>query len=604
MFCPNCGKKCDSGAFCWNCGAKLPERAAVSAETPSASASPTASGSGVPSSVQARTAPTSELISGTLNSSATRSAALSEGVIFTNLRALAVKLHTDSEILRRLLEAYIDAAWGFGIRYHLIDASDYGWLNPEVNPGSRVRLSPTDSWVMHIALLADYYRFGRRTAADESNYLFIIGGEDVIPMPAVPHYITGDPDFDEHDIDTDIPYAYLLGERTYELLRSGELFGYEQYFHVGRLPFATDASLDDLTGYLRRASKTGGRLPLRSYYGQVFSPWGEDSQRVTTPLRSNRLATSATQYEGSYAELGSGERIPVVQNGLYYSKPVVEYNVDQVFDRRADIYYFNLHGSDAPTVTGFATNDCMAILPEQLARIEVPNVLVTEACYGARYIQYARNESMLLTAISNQTLLYLGSSRIAFCNNRYQIDNSDRLAHVYLTELFKGHTAGEALYLARKSFFECDDGRLYDQQLASIVEFNLFGDPFLRAHADDTSGRSLPEGKAVLTTRRIHTVRERRCLSRSVQGRELSLLDQVRQAVDRNVMQIRQTVDRVLYDRLGVEPRRLETIFSNRFDDGESFYAFTYGGDARICRELHTVLTDHHGNIKTIVSTK
>ena len=115
-------------------------------------------------------------------------------------------------------------------------------------------LSPADSWVEHGYLLADYYRFGRSTADDETNYLFIVGGADVIPMPVLPQYIT-DPDYSDTDIDSDIPYAYLLGERTYPMLGTAEIFQYEQYFHTGRLPLAHDASLDDLAGYLRRAAK-------------------------------------------------------------------------------------------------------------------------------------------------------------------------------------------------------------------------------------------------------------------------------------------------------------------------------------------------------------
>lgn len=597
MFCPNCGKKCEGGAFCWNCGTRLPQPGGDTASPRAADAPdrPDTELSSREHAVRPATKPATD---------ASGDSSTAEGVLFTNLTALAAKLHSDTGTLRQILEAYIEAARSFGIRYRLIDAADYAWLNPQAASGQRARLTPSDPWATHIALLADHYRFGRNTATERSDYLFIVGGEDVIPMPAIPHYITGDPDFDERDIDTDIPYAYLLGERTGELLRSGELFGYEQYFHVGRLPFPKDASLDDLTGYLRRSAKSGGTLQLRSYYGQVFTPWGEDSQRVLRPLRSNLLTTTAARYETSYAETGSGERIPVACNGLFYSEPVVAYNVDQVFDPRADCYYFNLHGSDAPTITGFATNDNMAILPGQLAGIQTPNILVTEACYGARYMQYERSGSMLLSAITNRTLLYLGSSRIAFCNNRYQIDNSDRLANVFLTELFNGHTGGEALYLARKSFFEYDDGRLYDQQMASIVEFNLFGDPFLRAHTDSTGNRSLPAGKRILTPRRIHTVHERKCLGRSVSDRPLSLLDQVRNAVDRNLQQIRSTVDRTLYEQLGVEPRRLDTIFLNRFDDGTAFYAFTYRGEARTVKELHTAITAPDGTLRTILSTK
>ena len=142
---------------------------------------------------------------------------MAEGVIFTNLQALARKFGTDAAAVRKLLAAYAEASAAHGIRYRIVDAGDYVFLNPEAGRNRAVALSPADSWVEHGYLLADYYRFGRSTADDETNYLFIVGGADVIPMPVLPQYIS-DPDYSDTDIDSDIPYAYLLGERTYPML--------------------------------------------------------------------------------------------------------------------------------------------------------------------------------------------------------------------------------------------------------------------------------------------------------------------------------------------------------------------------------------------------
>lgn len=606
MFCPNCGKRCDGGAYCWNCGAKLPVSSAVATDAEPEKA-PVPEAAHEPASAARPHAVVSDEGSPVPQKPKDAGAAVAEGAIFTNLKALAAKLNTDTGTLRRLLSAYAAAALSRGVRYHLIDASEYVWMNPGAKPGSTARLSPSDSWVEHIALLADYFRYGRSRDKEETNYLFIVGGEDVIPMPVVPHYMADRPGIGEKDIDTDIPYAYMLGERTYPLLKSGELFNYEQYFHVGRLPFPTDASLDDLTGYLRRVAKCSGTVLLKRYYGQVNMPWGEDSQVVCEPLRRRGLHTTAHDYESSYADVG-GERMSVARNGLYYSIPVVEENVDQIFDADADFYYFNLHGSDAPTTSGFVADYRQvgygAISPRQLASVRTPNFLVSEACYGAKFMQYSRDRSMLLAAITSRTLLYLGSSRSAFCNNCYPIDNSDRLANIYIGELFNGHTAGEALYLARRSFFEYDEGRLYDQQMVSIVEFNIFGDPTLRAHGEGTAARSLPEGVSVMTKNPVYTVSWQECLYKSDPGRPESLLEEVRGLVDRNIMRIREVVDRTLYERLGVEPRSLSAIFRNRFADGKMFYSFDYVENNRYFSRVHTVITSPDGEVKTIISTK
>lgn len=58
----------------------------------------------------------------------------------------------------------------------------------------------------------------------------------------------------------------------------------------------------------------------------------------------------------------------------------------KVFDRNADLYYFNCTGSDAPTACGSMppTAACYeAITPRQLAGRS--GVVVTEACYGPNF---------------------------------------------------------------------------------------------------------------------------------------------------------------------------------------------------------------------------
>ena len=309
---------------------------------------------------------------------------MAEGVIFTNLQALARKFGTDAAAVRKLLAAYAEASAAHGIRYRIVDAGDYVFLNPEAGRNRAVALSPADSWVEHGYLLADYYRFGRSTADDETNYLFIVGGADVIPMPVLPQYIS-DPDYSDTDIDSDIPYAYLLGERTYPMLGTAEIFQYEQYFHTGRLPLAHDASLDDLAGYLRRAAKAPGSMAVGRAYGQTDLTWLSASASVSEPFRRNRL------FRG---DMRLDERI-YTQN-LFVSPCVERSIVDKVFDRGADFYYFNLHGSDAPTACSFYASyqqQCYeAVTPRQLASAAgwEPDVLKERLAQGEKWLAQRR----------------------------------------------------------------------------------------------------------------------------------------------------------------------------------------------------------------------
>ncbi len=572
MYCPECGTKCAEGtSFCGNCGTRLP---VVSAPV------------------------------------VHHKADLAHGVILTNIKALARVSGSGGDALRRLLADYAERSLERGIRYRVVDVSDYVFLNPAAGRNHRVSLSPTDSWVEHVAVLADHYRWGRGTETDQTGYLFIVGSDNVIPMPVVPHYVSGG-NYDDTDIDSDLPYGYLMGEETYRMLRSGELFRFEHYYHVGRLPLAADASAHDLIGYLDRATEANGGVKTGSWYGQGNLPWHKESRAVCSSLRRLGLRTVADKYNEECA-----------LEGLFMSPPIVIQNTEQVFDPHADLYYFNLHGSDAPTVSGFSADNGKppgktefypAIDTGLISRVDTPNVFVTEACYGAKFKGYRRAESMLLTAMATRTLLYLGSSRVATCviagGNEVKLDHSDLLTKTWIDSLLEGYTAGEALFRGRQSFFSSKAStRLEEWQMASIVEFNIFGDPSLRVGVSGRGAKKSGGGTMVFTTGAVHTVVDRQCKYNATEAgesaRPLSILDQVRGAVDRNLADIRDKVSKELYERLGVEPRTLSTIFRNRFSDGSEFLSFDYVDKTDGRLQLHIVMTDLVGNIQKVITTK
>ncbi|MFR4024876.1 MAG: C25 family cysteine peptidase [Alistipes indistinctus] len=250
------------------------------------------------------------------------------------------------------------------------------------------------------------------------------------------------------------------------------------------------------------------------------------SASVSEPFRRNRL------FRG---DMRLDERI-YTQN-LFVSPCVERSIVDKVFDRGADFYYFNLHGSDAPTACSFYASyqqQCYeAVTPRQLASAEKPNVVVTEACYGGKFQDYGRGETMLLAAMGDMTLLYRGSSRIAWgaskSSSAADLDNADRLTNVYMAKLLEGYTAGEAFYMARQSFFDYNDGYFTPHQALTIVEFNLFGDPFLHVGVRREGAKAHPRAVKALAKGAVNAVVERKCVYEAAPA---SLIDRVRSAVD------------------------------------------------------------------------
>ena len=91
MFCPNCGKRCDGGAYCWNCGAKLPVSSAVATDAEPEKA-PVPEAAHEPASAARPHAVVSDEGSPVPQKPKDAGAAVAEGAIFTNLKALAAKL--------------------------------------------------------------------------------------------------------------------------------------------------------------------------------------------------------------------------------------------------------------------------------------------------------------------------------------------------------------------------------------------------------------------------------------------------------------------------------------------------------------------------------
>ena len=120
---------------------------------------------------------------------------------------------------------------------------------------------------------------GEQAGGDEiSQYLFIIGSNDIIPMPCIRHYISDDANDDS--IDTDILYAYPYGKEMLALLENQEAFTYDQLFFVGRLPLGEDASFEDLRDYLERDVNYSLGFPMNEAYGQCDPTGKKVSSRV------------------------------------------------------------------------------------------------------------------------------------------------------------------------------------------------------------------------------------------------------------------------------------------------------------------------------------
>ncbi len=516
------------------------------------------------------------------------------GVIFTHIGLLSERLHTDKSEVLRILSSFVERKRSTGVDYRLVDVGNYTFQKKEfLGFAKTARLKKDSPLKDYMDVLMDSHR-AKEEGATEVQYLFIIGSSDIIPMPKVKHFV---PNGIDNDIETDILWAYPYGAKMLEELENQNLFKYKPLYHVGRLPFAVDGTLRDLCDYLERDLNGSFGIPLYAAYGQCDPNWMRVSGAVSSILADECLLPDLSYRLSS----------DCCYEGLILSPKITSQTVGEVLDRNASIYYFNLHGGSGYESRGYFGNavdgswNGEVIVPEHMSACRMPNVVFSEACYGARFIGLDKNHSMMLSSLSAGTLVFVGSSRVAWGTTDtmqgdvMDMSHADVLAHQFLENVVKGATVAEAFFVARSVLLAARPlGNLYTA--ASIVEFNLFGDPTLKMNVE----RRL-EG---LNVSLVHTDAVVGCTIEEVPKKEKSILDLVRGAVNLNIREIRQKVDEHLYSYYGIDPRPVNNIFKVKYADGTQELLFDYILRNAFLTQQMIVTVGLDGQIKKVYASK
>ena len=577
MFCPECGNRIEDQNihFCPECGARIEQESNTEKKTP---VKPHPQGMSM------------------------------HGLIFTNLDLLAEKTGTDEQSLMAIFDAFIRQKREYGISYKLVDAGNYTYRKSGFWGNSKkVHLKITSPLWDYMDILTDVHN-GEQAAGDEiSQYLFIIGGSDIIPMPYIHHYIPNDSNDDS--IDTDMLYAYPYGKEMITLLENQAAFTYDQLFFVGRLPLGEDASLEDLCGYLERDIDYSNGFPMNEAYGQCDPHWKKVSSYVANDLLNGNYFRDLSRYLSP----------DHYYNRLLLSPMVVEGNLQQVFHTNASLYYFNLHGGEGLESRGYAGvmlnkeeyGALPAIEPEHMMTCEEPNIVISEACYGGRFIGLDQHHSMMLASLFTNTLAFVGSSRVAWGavddasspQSGVSVSYADIIAGYFISAILQGYTVAEALFIARSAVLQ---GTVPGDPHAAltVVEFNLFGDPMttmnvrtnLKSGNKITSKTTLvdPNTKIGCTIEKIKTEKENG-----------SILEQVRGAVNANIQQIHDTIGQHLYANYGIKPRPMEEVLKIKYSNGQEEMKFNY--DLTSERQIparFVVTTSSDGKIKSVYTTR
>lgn len=596
MYCPECGTRLDDDAlFCPECGTKVMHEEEARPQT-------------APSSQPQQPQQPQQTPTPAPQAEVDTRAVFARGLILTNLNSLSQRLKADRVALKGILENYIEDLKNIGLSYRLIDASDYTYQKSNLfGQHKHVSLTGKDPWWAYADLTLDQHEWEQKKGMPESEYLFIIGGSHDIPMPTVPNFLASHMSGKDKTMDTDMLYAYPYGQKMEQDLLSQRLFRYDALFYVGRLPIADNASLEDLTGYLDRSVQLDCSVPIGPAYSQCDPHWKKITEVITEPLAQAGLFPD---YPASPEQVLFRQRI--------FLTPAVALDEDDVhpfFNPIAGYIFFNLHGSGDTRSYHYYGQEMgqrgqfyRAFSPRLIASSKRPNILFTQACYGGRFVGFPKEYSMVLTALSSMTMVFIGSSRTALggIDSGGRLSTSDILAEAFNRHMLTGKSAGAAFFAARMATFKHKPGD--PAHALTIAEFNLFGDPMMHLAVPNSEFVTAHVSKAApLGQNEVLNVPEEEVLmNKSVDAAPQSMLTQLRQAVDSNIMKIHEVIAKQLYEQYNIPAREPLIITRKTYPDGHRELGYDYpletvpGSESNVAM----VTTDEKGEIREVILTK
>lgn len=510
-------------------------------------------------------------------------------IVFTDTNRLALKYQTTNEEVLSLINRNLLGR--SDVEFLLLDAKDY-----------QEELGNAPDWKEYKGILADFL-MGMGLTPNPKLGLFIIGGDDVIPMPRIDNPLN----FDNVPLQSDFLYCFKCDFPKVVKASSAQCY-------VGRLPLEDGVMKTSLTD------------DLQSYFNLANMMLGTGIEV------NNVLMTSTQSWLPASNDMVKGLPIdapyPVAEatkENMYVS-PRLDLEDKYVLDfykqdiGQADLLMFNLHGSDYPSHSSFYGEGAEGHNnPEAfnlgLFRYSSARIFNTVACFGARYIGYGRDNSMLLSAIyGGGIMLYAGSCTTALGRSgQRHVAAQDILVpsgmaesfmKLYTLYLFGGATAGEVFLRAKCDYFNtCRALDGDDAALATILMFNLYGLPTLHVNRKKDVTDEARGIKEVLPVDITKQTAYKTLYDKNNEG-ERGLLADVQMRVDRNLLMIRRTIENKLYTYWGLNPSdvcRIDQIVENNQPKG---YRFEYSKKGNIIDSRSWAYTDNMGNVKDVIHLK
>ncbi len=502
------------------------------------------------------------------------------GIVFTDSRALSQKFQIPQENVLSAINQFIEDSRKIGREWILLDISS----NPRYN------LERDKSWLSYQKFLYDACK-ENNWQTDISTNLLIIGGNDVIAVPQKVFEVNLLDLKAEIDMLYCFPYGFdLKGElshwinvrQVYDSREISKILSDGARFNVARIPLPDGLMNGEydfkrtLPTYLAKATDSRNLYGLSNvcFSSAKSFETASDNMAKGLPLinqKSPSVYSPNGVYRSPYIDVTKG--CPVEQPSQAYFKDL----------KNADMLLFNCHGNDVPSQSSYGDVDPDTQIWYTAFDTHIPDdsdrsiLTLTCACWGARYMHYSEDTSILLKSIYKSSVLnFVGSSTIAWGseNGAY----SEVLLRLYVDYLVKGYTAGEAFLRAKLEYFarfnEYKEGCDLDTMYLTIAEFNLFGDPKIvyqtAGEWDEMTSRWIKEGwnKASVSGKAYY--------SSGVTAVLDSVYESARFSVDSALANIdlwlRQHIEQVF----SIKNLRLKGLMKKKLNGEETGYKFYY----------------------------
>lgn len=308
--------------------------------------------------------------------------------------------------------------------------------------------------------------------------LLIVGGPEIVPFHSLPNP-TDDTDA---DVPSDNPYATL--DTNYFIPE----------WPIGRLPGESGSDAGLLLEQIRNTVAAHEKALANSSWTRRFSNWlkqfGENPLLMLSPQKKphNFGYTAAIWRRSSLAAfrpIGEGKNLAI-------SPPEFSGSIPSEKISTARLGYYNLHGlPDA--AEWFGQRDAMDVktgpdYPIALSQKDLiksgrsPEVVFSEACYGADITGKSAENSIALKFIEINARAFVGSTCISYGSINTPLIGADLLGNFFWKFLLNGLSSGEALMRAKIELvreMNKRQGYLDGEDQKTLISFIHYGDPFI-----------------------------------------------------------------------------------------------------------------------------